>query len=275
MKKNLVGLKTRFSDLDQVVALNPDIVEFQFSDKDPDYPFHPKKSYDIPCIIHLPEFWNGYLIDISAITPENQVLPIRESRKILQEIITKSEKFFQYFTNQHNYFILHPGGMSFEKDYPENNVKRIQALIESLDMLNLHNSEVLIENLPPFPWYFNGQWNSNIFMNTEEMQQFCKKSGRSVCFDTSHAMLYCNEAKLDLISQWKTILPYTKHIHIADAIGVDQEGIQINEGEIDFPKFFKSLNTYEGAIINEVWMGYTNDFEGFKVATKRIKKYLI
>ena len=269
-----VGLKTRFSDFFEIIKLNPDFVEFHFSDIDPDYNFIAKEKYSFPCIIHLPEIWKGRLIDISSVKNENQVLPINESRDILQTIITKSEKFFNYFNNQENIFILHPGGMSFDKDYPENNKHRMEVLIESLSQIQTNNSEILVENLPPYPWYFGGQWNSNIFMDSKEIESFCRTTGRKICFDTSHSKLYCNLEKKDFLKELMPLIKYIKHIHIGDARGVDEEGIQIDEGEINFKEFFKVMKDYTGTIVNEIWMGYTNDFLGFKIASQKIKKYL-
>lgn len=269
-----IGLKSRFSDLSEVLSLSPDFVEFQFSDKDVDYDFSPKNEYLLPCIIHLPEFWDGYLIDISSISNENQVLPLSKSREVLQQIITKSERFFKYFKNKKNIYVLHPGGMSFERDYPVNNKYRMEALIESLSLLKTDNAEILVENLPPFPWYFGGQWNSNIFMDAQEISEFCKITGKKICYDTSHSKLFCNYQKKDFFSQLEIFKKYMMHIHIADGIGVDGEGIQIDEGEINFHTFFNSIREYDNTIVNEVWNGYINNFSGFKIAVERIKKHI-
>lgn len=269
-----IGLKARFSDLEQVMELQPEFVEFQFSDQDPDYDFKPKKKYSIPCYIHLPEIWHGYLIDLASLKGENQVLPLKKAIAIIQQVINKSERFFQHFNNEKNMYILHPGGMTYERDFPENNQYRIETLIDSLSQLKTDNAELLVENLPPYPWYLGGQWNSNIFMDAEEIENFCNITNRKICYDASHSKLYCNYAKKDFFDQLRVFKKHLNHLHIADATGVDGEGIQIDEGEIDFSKFFNLLKDYQGTIVNEIWMGYTNDFLGFKTAVKKIKKYL-
>lgn len=269
-----IGLKARFSDLDQVLQFKPELVEFQFSDKDPDSDFKRKTKYSIPCIIHLPEVWNGYFIDIANIGKENQVLSLKDSRQVLQKTISKSERFFNYFTNRRNIFILHPGGMTYERDDPKNNKCRMEVLIESLSKIKTVNSEILIENLPPFPWYFGGQWNSNFFMDAEEINTFCKNTKRKICYDVSHSRLYCNFSKKNFFDQFEISKKNLEHIHISDAVNLDGEGIQIDEGEIDFSAFFNGLKTYDGYIVPEIWMGYTNGFLGFKTAIKKIQKYL-
>lgn len=269
-----IGLKARFSDLDGVLSLKPELVELHFSDKDPDYDFNPPNKINIPCIIHLPEIWNGYLIDIASIKTENQVLSLRESRHVLQEIISKSERFFKFFNNDKNLFVLHPGGMTFERDLLESNKFRTEALLETLSMIKTNNSEILVENLPPFPWYFGGQWITNYFMDAQEIKEFCDKTSKKICFDTSHSMLYCNYSKKDFYKETEIIKEHIQHLQVADAKGVDVEGVQIGEGDIDFKNFFNIIKDYEGSIVNEVWQGFLNDFAGFKIATQRINKYL-
>lgn len=269
-----IGLKARFSDLDQIVALNPDSIELHFSDKDPDYDFKPKKKYHLPCYIHLPEIWHGNLIDLCQISNENQVLPLKESLKVVQTVVNKSEKFFKYFNNKKNVLILHPGGMTFERDHISNNKNRMEVLSESISKIKTENSEILLENLPPYPWYLGGQWNTNVFMDAEEISKFCKLTKRKICYDVSHSQLFCNFSRKDFFQQLDIFKPHISHLHIADSIGTDGEGIQIDEGETDFNKFFSKLRGYNETIVNEVWLGYANNFSGFKIANKRIKKYL-
>ena len=49
--------------------------------------------------------------------------------------------------------------------------------METLSLLKTNGSEILVENLPPYPWYLGGQWNSNIFMDAEEIDKFCPDCG--------------------------------------------------------------------------------------------------
>lgn len=269
-----IGLKARFSDLDKIIELQPDFIELHFSDKDPDYDFKPKRKYQIPCFIHLPEIWKGFLIDLCQIKSENQVLPLKESINIVQTIVYKSEKFFKHFNNQKNILVLHPGGMTFERNPLYYNKQRIEILIESMSKIKTENSEILLENLPPYPWYLGGQWNTNVFMDAGEISKFCQITKRKICYDVSHSKLYCNFSGKDFIEQLKLFKPHIGHLHIADAVGTDGEGIQIDEGEINFNDFFLNLKGYNETIVNEIWLGYANNFAGFKTANKRIKNYL-
>ena len=67
----------------------------------------------------------------------------------------------------------------------------------------------------------------------------------------------------------------TLHIHIADSKGNNEEGLQINEGEIDFNFLSKTLNSLpKASFIPEVWQGHENNGEGFWKALERLENSL-
>ena len=70
-------------------------------------------------------------------------------------------------------------------------------------------------------------------------------------------------------------MPFAAHLHIADAIGVDGEGLQIEEGEIDFLSLGKVIKKFGNSPswIPEVWQGHENQGEGFWIALQRLEKH--
>jgi N-acetylneuraminate synthase len=74
------------------------------------------------------------------------------------------------------------------------------------------------------------------------------------------------------VEEIKLLNPYIEHVHISDADGVDGEGIQIDEGKMDFTAILSVLRN-DAAIIPEIWRGHEHNGEGFKVAFERLKKY--
>ena len=64
------------------------------------------------------------------------------------------------------------------------------------------------------------------------------------------------------------------HLHLSDAKGLDGEGLQVGEGEIDFCKMFGALERFspKASFIPEVWQGHKNAGEGFWIALSRLEK---
>ena len=62
-----------------------------------------------------------------------------------------------------------------------------------------------------------------------------------MCFDISHSMLTCNYHKKDFYEFCEKIAPFTAYLHLGDAKGLNGEGLQIGDGEIDFNKILKNL----------------------------------
>ena len=62
------------------------------------------------------------------------------------------------------------------------------------------------------------------------------------------------------------------HLHLADAAGLDGEGLQIGEGAIDWVHFFRVLGDYHGTMIPEIWRGHQRQGEGFLIALQRLSQ---
>jgi N-acetylneuraminate synthase len=147
------------------------------------------------------------------------------------------------------------------------------ALEQSMDELDDDGVELLLENMPPLPWIYGGQRYHNNFMKADEIADFCERTGWRICYDTSHAKLWCNYADRSLREHARTLRPYTRYLHVADAIGTDGEGIQIGEGEIDFASIFDVFDDFEGPIVTEIWRGHEKRGEGFKIAAERLRQF--
>ena len=97
-----------------------------------------------------------------------------------------------------------------------------------------------------------------------------------MCFDLSHSQLMCNHFKKDIYEFTEKIAPYTAHIHIGDASGVNGEGLQIGEGDIDFNRIGDILKSGcpNASFIPEIWQGHKNSGEGFWIALDRLESTL-
>ena len=130
--------------------------------------------------------------------------------------------------------------------------------------------------MAPFPWHFGGQRYQNIFVLPEEIAHYCSENKIRMCLDVSHSMLTCNHLGLDFYDFVSKVAPYTSHLHLGDAIGINGEGLQINEGEIDFVKLSETLKEKcpRASFIPEIWQGHKNNGEGFWIALTRLENIL-
>ena len=67
--------------------------------------------------------------------------------------------------------------------------------------------------------------------------------------------------------------PVSAHLHLGDASGVNGEGLQIDEGDIDFKRLGEILNTTcpNASFIPEIWQGHKNGGEDFWIALEKLE----
>jgi N-acetylneuraminate synthase len=191
--------------------------------------------------------------------------------RIIQNVIDKTKSEIKpYFETDLPPIVIHPGGVTadhMDRDaIPEMN----RALKQSMSELDGDGVRLLLENMPPLPWIYGGQQYHNNFMAADEIAEYCEDTGQRICYDISHAKLWCNYADVDLYEHAKTLRPYTDYLHVADAAGIDGEGLQIGEGEVDFERLAPLYDDFDGPIITEIWRGHERRGEGFKKAASRL-----
>jgi len=259
------GFTVRFRDYEELLQYNPRLLEFHFTDQDLDDTY-PGRDFDMQLVVHAPEFWDRTLVDMCA-TDERQRT---DTLKLLQKSINLARGMSTHFKGTPK-VIIHPGAMSL--DHPIHDKKSLyDNLLRSVKELDYDGIELLLENLPPHPWYFGGQWLTNAFMDASEIRDFITPLGLKMCFDTSHSKLYCNWAHVDFYEQVEILLPYIGHLHLSDASGLDGEGLQVGEGNIDWVHFFKAAHSYTGSMIPEIWRGHQHGGQGFILAIQRLSE---
>ncbi len=263
------GFTVRFRDYDQVLAYKPKLLEFHYTDQDLDdhYPgedFSAVSPHPLKLVAHAPEFWERSLVDLCSLDEKHRTA----SRDLAQKTINLTREMAPFFVGVPK-VVIHPGAMSL--DHPIKDKKALYAnLRRSVQELDYSGVELLLENLPPHPWYFGGQWLTNAFMDAVEICDFLTPLGLNFCYDASHHKLYCNWARVDFYEQLQLLLPYIGHLHLSDGAGLDGEGLQIGEGSIDWVHFFRVLGEYHGTMIPEIWRGHQRESEGFLIAIQRL-----
>ena len=140
-----------------------------------------------------------------------------------------------------------------------------EKLVDAVKKLDLKNVNFLLENMPPYAWFFGGRWNCNVFLNASDMFTYYKETGSHICFDLCHSQLYCNTKKLSLVDELLKVRNFVDHYHLSDAGGIDGEGLQFGEGDLPFEKIIPILNKYQSTgFAIEVWKGHENGGTGFK-----------
>ena len=263
------GFTVRFRDFEELLVYRPRMLEFHFTDQDLDEHYSGKDyiegtGYPIKLVVHAPEFWDRTLVDLCSLDERQR----KASLALMQKTINLTREMANHFVGLPK-VIVHPGAMSL--DHP---IADRQALYDhlrrSVAELDYEGVELLLENLPPHPWYFGGQWLTNAFMDACEIRDFIAPLGLNICYDSSHHKLYCNWAHVDFYEQVALLLPYIRHLHLSDGAGLDGEGLQIGEGTIDWVRFFDVIGEYRGTMIPEIWRGHQRQGEGFLIAIQRL-----
>ena len=264
------GLKGRFHEMDSYVKLKPKLVEVHLNDRDVDYPFeetYPGRKFPFELYLHCPTYWYRSVLNLAS----EEEAERKEHTQVVQRVIDLARRLQPFFQGRPT-VIIHLGGMDTVEVRDAERLK--QLAYRSMDNLDWKGVRFLPENMPPRPWYFSGQWYDNIFCSAEEMVEVCKRYSLKVCLDLSHAKLYANYTRTDYAQYLRTMAPYTEHLHISDAYGIDGEGVQIGEGEIDFPQAFailgKQADLSKISWTPEIWQGHLHQNRGFLTALERL-----
>lgn len=263
------GLKARFHDLAEILEKKPRLVELHFSDADVDYNYkHPAdQPFTQQLFIHAPEFTGGKLLDLCSEDDEH----VERSLQLLQRTIDRAVDLRQHFTGPTG-IVIHVGGMSMDEPLRGRD-RLLHRAVEAFKQLNPRGTLLLPENLPPKPWYFGGQWVQNTFLRPEEMVEFCQAVGTGMTLDISHAQLYCNAFGRSLHEYVRLCLPLTRHMHFADAVGIDGEGVQIGEGTVEWDTLLELLARNDFSWVPEIWSGHLHEGAGFIEAVNRLGEY--
>ena len=266
------GVKCRFHDFEEYKVLNSPVIEFHCSQKDLDMDFKGfSKSSQL--VMHAPEIFDRKLVDLCSEDPE----VIEGSLYLLQRAIDKTVQIAKNFPSKRPKFVVHLGGMSLDHVTKEKNTQlMMERAVDNFKRLRYNNDdiEILPENLPPRPWYLGGQWFQYGFMHSDDMLNFCNHFGFKMTYDICHAALHCHHSNISLQDYTKEVLPLVSHFHLSDAIGIDGEGVQVGEGQVNFDKFINSIGGKKDfSWVTEIWSGHVNHGTGCRHSMHNLSKY--
>lgn len=272
------GIPVRYHDFKNYQSLIlPDMFEFHlsYSDMELDIDNYLSGTYECGFVVHAPElFKDSHLMDLATPDEKYRQISILETQKVIN-ITRKLKKFFPKELKPQ--IVANIGGFSMDAPFNESLKEGYyKQFFKSLRELDTDGVEIIPQTMAPFPWHFGGQRYQNIFVHVDEIVKYCKEFNIRMCFDVSHTMLTCNHFNQDFYEFAEKIAPFTAHIHMGDAKGVNGEGLQVGEGEIDFDRLGKILNNGcpNASFIPEIWQGHKNNGEGFWIALDRLESKL-
>tara|TARA_Y100000389_G_scaffold31120_1_gene26341 strand:- start:11926 stop:13770 length:1845 start_codon:yes stop_codon:yes gene_type:complete len=221
-------------------------------------------------VVHAPElFKNSELLDLCSSNME----VLDRSIKNLQSVCNYCEKIAEKINYKHNIDIIaNVGGFSTHNFKPITQRKQLYIdVFNSINKLKQSNTRIIPQNMAPYPWHFGGQRYQNIFMDSNEIIEYCSDHSR-ICLDTAHLSMYCTYANKNFNNEFLKLLPFAAHIHISDAKGLNGEGVILGTGDINFSKVMKNLND-DVSFIVETWQGHKNKGYGFHRDLKYLSNF--
>jgi sialic acid synthase SpsE/sugar phosphate isomerase/epimerase len=269
------GIPVRYHDWRGLYRKLPmDFLEFHFSYKDIeiDPAAYFDAALDLGLVVHSPDLFAGdHILNLAADDEEYRRVSIAN----LQRAIDAARRMKPFFKKAGRIpLIASLGGVSRNGPLPPaSRALLYERVADSLSQIDCDGVEILPQTLPPFPWYLGGQLFCNLFVDPEDTAQFCRETGLRICFDISHSRLTANHRHRKFHEFVEIFGPHVGHLHVVDAAGIDNEGLQIGEGEVDFVDLAERLARLcpKASFIPEIWQGHKNDGEGFWIALERLE----
>ena len=272
------GVPVRYHDFQEYSQrIQPDLFEFHLSYSDMD--LNPgdflKGAYPFGFVVHAPELFAGSrLMDLASPDESYRAQSLRETQRVID--ITRGLK--PYFPKtQCPMIVANIGGFTMDEPLPASVIQDYyERFAKSLSELDMEGVELIPQTMAPFPWHFGGQRYQNLFVKAEEIAHWCDKLSLRMCFDISHSRLACNHLGVDFYDFSKRVAPLTAHLHLGDALGLNGEGLQIGQGDIDFVRLGEILQADcpQASFIPEIWQGHKNGGEGFWIALEKLEGLL-
>ncbi len=217
-------MKVRKHDLNDMLKFNPHVLEFHFSDSDLNLELDGRYSQKL--IVHCYEYFERKLLDIVSFGETNQIHSQEKTIELIQKAIDKTKVINEQFNGTPT-VIVHPGGYSLN-ELPLSDIQRMKdSVVDAIEQLDFKGVNFLLENMPPYAWFFGGRWHSNCFLSSSEMVKYCMETNLKVCYDLCHSYLYCNKNNISVKNELEKIETFVDHFHLSDAEDVDGGRIAI------------------------------------------------
>jgi N-acetylneuraminate synthase len=268
------GLPVRYHDMkDTLEAISPKIIEIHLSYSDIGRAIPEINAELEEIIVHAPELFEAdHILDLTSEAGPYLTTSVSNFHRTIEETLRIAESLRIKAPTK---IVYNAGGAtddSFLNMFDRRN--RYENLARNLENFHQYsNVELIPQTMPPYPWHFGGQRFHNIFVDPNEINEWIKQHKVRICLDTSHTKLACNHLNSNYYDAIKLLLPHTAHLHISDAKGLDGEGLQIGEGEINWVEFSHAVENFADTKLTwipEIWQGHTNKNNGARLALNKL-----
>jgi sialic acid synthase SpsE/sugar phosphate isomerase/epimerase len=260
------GVPVRYHDFQDFAKLiKPDLFEFHLSYRD--LAVNPAEFlHVVDCtrlVVHAPElFENSELLDLAS----SDKAYLKRSIVNLQRVVDATLAIGKYFPRADSLLIVaNVGGFSADAPFPlTQRLELYERFYTACSKIKFGRTELIPQNMAPFPWHFGGQRHQNIFMMPEELVEQAQTNGLRLCLDLAHLQMTCNHFGLNFHAALELLLPVTAHLHVTDASGTNGEGVVMGTGDVQWPQTWSSIVRRPNiSFIPEVWQGHKDHGAGF------------
>lgn len=206
--------------------------------------------------IHLPDY-----------IPNNRIFdpisPDKEINEISNKILRRTENLAQNLEQLSGKKVPIVGSFS-QRNYSHEIffTKLKEEIIDS------SSQSIYPQWLPVNAWYFGGTVKLDVFNNVKYID-LIENYNMEICLDICHVILSANSSDASYENWIERLIPYSGHFHIAEAVGVDGEGLPLGTGlPIDYSNIFNK----DKMNVIEVWQGHFDKGFGFKAAINYLIK---
>lgn len=277
------GVPVRYRDINNLNKnFKPPLLEIHLSSKDIDFNLSCLETNELKnkyLVVHaIEQYHDGFILDLAS-----------ELEEIRIENIKKLDNFFKHCDQIKDLLkprspikiILNCGGFS-RNGFLESKLLKIKKEILYENLLLLKDKydeyELLPQTMPPFPWHQGGRAFHNLLRSYDDIKDLKEKTDLNICLDFSHTFMECNYSNSSFDETIKKMIEYSNHLHLSDSNSTSDEGLNIDDGNIDFSKLIKHIfskpNNKSLSFIPEVWQGHQKNGMGFKISLDRIARHL-
>ena len=274
------GLPVRYHDIESFAAnSNLDLVEIHLSYKDLEVNLDQvlPTQQPIGLVVHAPELFAGdHTLDLCSADNDYR----RHSIEELQRVVDISRDLRRRFDCPEPVLLVtNVGGFSehHHLERPELQPLR-QRLIDSLQQIKTSDEvEIIPQTMPPSPGTSVDSGITTSLSTPTSSRSSARKQGCASAWMPPTPSSPAPTSTPHSVRSSRPSLPFTAHLHLADAKGVDGEGLQIHDGEIDWVQLFALQHLHmdqlspTASFIPEIWQGHKNNGEGAWLALERLE----